>query len=111
MATFVELGGDLVVVGGNFTTVRTAASTTQIPRSHIFAFSKSTGAITSFAPALNGEVFSMLPTGDGRTVLVAGGFTSVNGQTVRSLVKLDVTTGRRVTQFKRRRSRVPSIRQ
>jgi len=99
VATFAELGGDIVVVGGNFTRVRTAASTTEIPRSHIFAFNKSTGAITSFAPALNGEVFSMLPTGDGQTVWVAGGFSTVNGQTVRSLVKLNVTTGQRVTQF------------
>ncbi len=97
--TFAEVG-NTVLVGGNFTQTRTDASETVVPRSYIFAFDRSTGEITPFNPAINGEVFKIIPTGDGQTVWVAGGFSSVNGATVRSLVKLDITTGLRVTSFK-----------
>ena len=96
--TFAEVG-NTVLVGGNFTQTRTDASETVVPRSYIFAFDRTTGEITPFNPAINGEVFKIIPTGDGQTVWVAGGFSSVNGVTVRSLVKLDITSGLRVTSF------------
>lgn len=95
---FAEVG-NIVVVGGNFTQARTAASPTVVPRSYIFAFDRTTGAITPFNPTLNGEVYQILSAGDGQTVWVAGGFSSVNGQTVRSLVKLNLSTGQRVASF------------
>ncbi|MBT1002474.1 PKD domain-containing protein [Paenarthrobacter sp. DKR-5] len=91
--------GDIVVVVGNFTTVRTAADTTEIPRTNIFAFKFSTGEITSFAPAVNGELMDVEATGDGKTVWIAGGFSSLNGETVRGVAKIDVTTGQRDPSF------------
>lgn len=91
--------GNLVVVGGNFTSVRSWDDETPIARTHMMAFDRATGDVTSFNPQINGEVFSVEPTGDGSTVWVAGGFSSVNGETVRSLTKIDVNTGQRVTSF------------
>ncbi|MCZ2404221.1 hypothetical protein IV498_13790 [Paenarthrobacter sp. Z7-10] len=93
--------GDIVVVVGNFTQVRTQASTTIIPRTNIFAFKFSTGEITSFAPAVNGEVMDVLAVGGtSNQIWIAGGFSTVNGTTQRAVAKLDVTTGTRDASFK-----------
>ena len=92
--------GDVMVVAGNFTTVTTASDPdTNVARSHLFAFSISTGQLTSFAPALNGEVTDVESTGDGQSVWIAGGFSNLNGQTVRSLARVDLGSGQRVTSF------------
>ena len=99
VSSFAEVG-DVMVVGGNFTTVTTvAAPNTTVARTHLFAFETSTGTLTSLAPALNGEVTDVLSTGDGQSVWVAGRFSTVNGQTVRSLAQFNILTGQRVTSF------------
>ena len=93
--------GNLVLAGGNFSTVENPSRTQQYTRNYIFAFEKGTGVISpTFVPDLNGEVFSIVPTGDGQTVWIAGGFNTVNGQTYRGVVKLNVSTGQVVTQFR-----------
>ncbi len=93
--------GDTMVIGGNFTQIATAAApNTSIARPYVFSFQKGTGQInSSFSPVVNGEVTSILPTGDGQTVWIAGGFSSLNGETVRNIAKVDLATGQRVTQF------------
>jgi PKD repeat protein len=93
--------GDTVVVGGNFSQIASAADrNTPIDQEYLFSFQKNSGTINSnFSPQLNGEVTSVLPTGDGQTVFVAGGFNNVNGETVRNLAKLNLATGQRVTSF------------
>ena len=97
--TFAEVG-NLIVAGGNFSTVAPSNQSFQLQRTNIFAFQKGNGQISqTFNPTLNGEVFEILPTGDGQTVWVVGGFSQVNGQTVRSIVKLNVNTGQRDTSF------------
>ena len=97
--TFAEVG-NLIVAGGNFSTVAPSNQSFQLQRTNIFAFQKGNGQISqTFNPTLNGEVFEILPTGDGQTVWVVGGFSRVNGQTVRSIVKLNVNTGQRDTSF------------
>jgi PKD repeat protein len=99
VSAFAEVG-DTVVVGGNFTGVRRPNTSTTITRNHLFAFTRGTGEIsTTFVPQVNGEVREVLPTGDGRTVWIAGQFTSLNGQSTSRLAKIDVTTGQRVTTF------------
>jgi PKD repeat protein len=96
---FAEVG-DIVVAGGDFSRVRTEQDTTEIARNDIFAFRKGTGEITSFAPVLNGDVFDILPTGDGQTVWIAGGFTSVNGApNTRVIARVNVNTGAVVASF------------
>ncbi len=96
--TFADMGS-YVISGGNFTTVRKANTSANVARSNIVSFDKSTGNIRSFNPAPNGEVFKILPSGDGQTIFVAGGFSTVNGQSVRSIVKLDAVTGARISTF------------
>ena len=92
--------GNTVVLGGNFTQFRPSNSQTVINRSHVFSFQKGSGTINAgFDPIVNGEVTSVLSTGDGQTVWIAGGFSQLNGQTVRSIAKVNLATGERVTQF------------
>ena len=89
-----------MVVGGNFTTVTTvAAPNTNVARTHLFAFNISTGSLTSLATGLNGEVTDVESTGDGQSVWIAGGFSTVNGPTVRSLARININTGQRMTSF------------
>jgi PKD repeat protein len=96
---FAEVG-NVVVVGGDFTRVRNEDDPTEITRVDIFAFNKGTGTITSFAPVLNGDVYDILPTGDGQTVWIAGGFTSVNGApNTRVVARVNVNTGAVVSSF------------
>jgi len=92
--------GNTVFSGGSFTSVQAPGAATPEARGNIVAFEKGTGVLSStFKPSINGEVFKILPTGDGQTIFVAGAFSSVNGQTVKSIVKLDAVTGQRVTAF------------
>lgn len=96
--------GNLIVVGGNFTRVRNAGSSTDIPRRNLFAFNATTGQVsTTFAPNPNAQVSKVLPAPDGQSVYIGGNFTSVtsNGTTtsVSRLYKADITTGARITQF------------
>ena len=97
VAGFAQVG-DLTIATGNFTRVRTDASTTEIARTHMFAFT-SAGDITSLNVALNGEVMDVLAVGDGKSVWIAGSFNTVNGVTVRGLAKINVLTGQRDTSF------------
>src|SRR5512142_629854 len=53
------LVGNTVVVGGSFSTVATADESTWYRRAHLFAYNLATGAISSFAPALNGTVLAL----------------------------------------------------
>ena len=93
--------GNLVIAGGNFSTVENPNRTQQFARNHIFAFEKGTGVISAtFVPEFNGEVTSIVPTGDGQSVFIAGGFNTINGETQRGVVRVNIFTGQRVTQFK-----------
>jgi hypothetical protein len=94
--------GNKIVAGGQFTRVASAAyPATAIPRSHIFAFDATTGAIdTAFAPVLDAEVESLAVAPDGLHVFAGGKFTRINGVAQKSLVKLRLSDGARITAFK-----------
>lgn len=92
------LVGNTVVVGGSFSTVATADESTWYRRSHLFAYNLATGAVSSFAPALNGTVLA-LAAGPNSTVYAAGDFTTVDGSRQRSVVQLDLATGSRIAAF------------
>jgi len=100
--------GDIVYAGGRFTSVAPPRSTAGEPRSNLFAFTASRGALLpasgpgAFAPVINGEVVGLAT--DGTSLFVAGRFTSVNGVARRGLVKLDPATGAVVTAFNARLS-------
>ncbi|HEU5155430.1 MAG TPA: hypothetical protein VFU43_00400 [Streptosporangiaceae bacterium] len=104
--------GSMVVVGGTFTKVQQAGTRKVFDRTGIFAYNKSTGAVsTAFAPKLlksskdingnflPGEVYALQP-GDNGTVYAAGYYTTVNGATVRSLSRLKLADGTNDTGFK-----------
>jgi hypothetical protein len=94
--------GNTVVAGGQFTNVASAtAPTVAIPRGNIFAFDATTGAIsTTFAPALDAQVESLAVAPDGLHVFAGGSFTKINGVAQKSLVKLRLSDGARITAFK-----------
>jgi hypothetical protein len=94
--------GNRVFVGGTFTTVRNAGSSTNITRNYLFSFNLSTGTVdTSFTPNLNRAVEAIAPGPDGASVYVGGKFTTTNGQGTpyRRLVRLNATNGSTVTAF------------
>lgn len=96
--------GNLIVVGGRFSTVRNAGSATDIPRRNLFAFNATTGQVsTTFAPNPNSSVYKLLDAGDGQSVFIGGQFTSVTSAgssvSVSRLYKADTTTGNRIATF------------
>ena len=96
--------GDKMVAGGLFTRVANAATpTTAIPRSNIVGFDATTGTVdTAFAPVLDGEVESLAVAPDGLHAFAGGSFTKINGVAQKSLVKLRLSDGARITAFKGR---------
>ena len=49
--------GNTIVVGGTFTTIRDGGSSTNVARSYLFAYDKTTNVVnTAFAPTFNGSV-------------------------------------------------------
>jgi hypothetical protein len=96
--------GNVIIVGGSFTTVRNAGSTTDIARRNLFAFNATTGQIsTTFVPNPNSTVYKVLPAADGTSVYLGGNFTSITSggtnASVSRLTKLSVATGTRDTGF------------
>ena len=91
--------GSTVYLGGQFSRVRSASSTTEIGRANIVAFNATTGAISSFAPSFNGEITSIVPSADGQSLYVGGFFTTVNGVASRSLARISATSGANVAGF------------
>ncbi|WP_245604489.1 PKD domain-containing protein [Nocardioides aequoreus] len=92
--------GNSIVLGGSFAQTRNDASTTQIPRSNLVAFDETSGQIsTTFLPNPNGEITTVLPTGDGSTVFVAGAFSSIGGVARSNLARIRVSDGAVVQTF------------
>jgi hypothetical protein len=90
--------GDTVVVGGSFTKVTDSAKKQTLARKNIFAYGLNDGVIRSFAPTVDGAVYS-LAAGSGGTAYVGGGFKTVNGTAQRGLAQLSVSSGQRVSAF------------
>ncbi len=92
--------GDTIVVGGNFSNVRNWNSATDIARTHLFAFSESTGqVIAGFNPSLTGEVQTLAISADGQWVYVGGYFTHVNGVAQRGITKISLASATRDPNF------------
>ena len=81
--------GTTMYVGGTFTQVQ-EANASIYPRSYLFAFDTTTGAISkTFKPTLTGAVNALAT--DGTSLFVGGDFTTVNGETHGRLVALDAS--------------------
>jgi hypothetical protein len=90
--------GNTVVVGGSFTTVKNSTGTATYQRRNIFAYDITTGAVSSFAPALDGTVLA-LAAGPAGTIYVGGAFHYVNGVKQRGITQLNPATGKRIPAF------------
>jgi PKD repeat protein len=92
--------GDRIFIGGNFTQVKEAGSSTVIDRSRVLAFNATTGKIDDgFKPAADGEVSVLLPSADGRSIYLGGMFTHIDGVAHKVLARLDIDTGQPVAGF------------
>jgi hypothetical protein len=69
-------------------------------RSNAFSFSETTGAMTSWAPQVNGKVRSIAFSPDCSTAYLGGLFTTVNGVAAAHIVAVDAATGAVRTGFK-----------
>jgi hypothetical protein len=92
------LVGDTVVVGGAFTKVSDSSRKHTYARKNIFAFGLGDGQIRSFAPEVDGAVYS-LATGPDSTVYAGGAFKTVNGSAQRGITRLYAGSGERVSSF------------
>ncbi len=92
--------GEMIVVGGSFTQVRSATNSTVLTRNRVFAFDATTGEISNaFNPSPNGTVYKVQQATDGTSAYVGGSFTSAGGAARRNLFKINVATGQVVTAF------------
>jgi hypothetical protein len=92
------LVGDTVVVGGAFTKVSDASRRLTFARKNIFAFGLYDGQIRTFAPEVDGAVYS-LATGPDHSVYLGGAFKSVNGVAQRGLARVSLLDGGRYASF------------
>lgn len=89
--------GTTMFTGGDFTQVADKNDANPVTRTDVFSFSASTGALTTFAPVLDGPVWAIAFSG--ADVYVAGSFTHVNGQARRGIAELDASTGALIPAF------------
>jgi hypothetical protein len=92
--------GSTMYAGGHFHSVLNAARTSTYTRTNLVAFSATSGALTSWAPSVNGAVYAMEASADGRYLYVGGDFTTFAGVSVNHLVKYDLVNLRVDTTFR-----------
>ncbi len=94
--------GDMVVVGGSFSQVRSATSTTVLTRNNLVAFNATTGVISNtFVPNPNNTVYKVQAAADGVSVYAGGRFSSAFGLSMPSrLFKANVAQGTRDPVFR-----------
>jgi hypothetical protein len=90
--------GNVVYVGGTFTTVVNAGKSAKLPRSFLLAYDATTGAVLPFAPTVDGAVETIAPAPDGTSIIIGGRFKTVNGVAQRSLAMI-AADGSRVASF------------
>lgn len=85
-----------VYLGGTFTAVRppgAAVGSSEVARSDLAAFDSTTGQLVQeFDPNVNGAVYSLKVSPDGRTLYAGGAFTTVSGQPRQHIAALDITS-------------------
>ncbi|MFL6238835.1 MAG: hypothetical protein ACJ735_04985 [Actinomycetes bacterium] len=97
---YLAQAGNTMVAGGDFTQVQNHSGGTTYTRNDLFSFDATTGAVNpSFAPNLDGTVYSLAISPDGIGVLVAGAFHHVNGVSSVSLVEVRLSDGSIVSTF------------
>ncbi|MFF0340502.1 fibronectin type III domain-containing protein [Kribbella sp. NPDC004875] len=94
------IAGNTVYAGGLFTRLRQPGKLSgQAPetlRSYVAAFDRTTGAPTSFNPTVNGPVYAIATSPDGKWVVIGGDFTMVNGLRRSKIAMFSTATGKLV---------------
>lgn len=93
----VTSSGTTMYAAGRFTSVAQGSMTYQ--RSNVMSFDAGTGAMTAFAPNVNGQVNTIALSPDCGTAYLGGTFTSINGTTVKNIAAVNVNTGVVLTTF------------
>ncbi|WP_020387599.1 WD40 repeat domain-containing protein [Kribbella catacumbae] len=91
--------GNIVYAGGLFTRIRQPgkpAGQGETARTYIAAFNRTTGAPLAFAPKLNGAVWAIATSPDGKWVVIGGDFSTVNGIRRNRIAMFSVATGKLV---------------
>jgi PKD repeat protein len=95
--------GNVVYAAGSFSNARQAGTAagagTLTSRTNILAYNITTGALTSFAPTVNGVIKGIAASPDGTRIYIGGSFNTVDGQTRYNLAAVDSTTGALVPGF------------
>ena len=91
--------GGRTFLGGEFSTVTSAGSSTTLTRHRVLSFDAQGIVDPGFAPDLNKQVNALLPGPADGTVYVGGAFSTMNGAPVRRLLLLDTATGAPVPGF------------
>ncbi|WP_119727279.1 PKD domain-containing protein [Thermomonospora amylolytica] len=93
--------GNKVIIGGTFTQLKDAGSSTVVNRRYLAAFNATTGKLdTGFQPNVDQPVRDILAAPDGDTVYIGGNFATVGGANSKGVARINVTNGARVTTFK-----------
>jgi hypothetical protein len=96
----VKTAGDRTFVGGRFTGVQNGPAASPVAQGALAAFDLDGNWISSFRPVVNGRVWNMVTTPDGK-LIIAGDFTSVNGApNTAGLAALDPATGEVISTWK-----------
>lgn len=93
------VAGNTVYAGGLFTRIRQPgqpASRGGAVRSYLAAFNRTSGAPTKFAPKLDGAVWAIATSPDGKWVVIGGDFTTIDGLPRKRLAMFNVATGKLV---------------
>ncbi|MEU4195190.1 fibronectin type III domain-containing protein [Kribbella sp. NPDC026611] len=93
------VAGNVVYAGGLFTRIRPPghkAGVGDAARKYFAAFNRTTGAPTRFAPAVNGPVWSVATSANGRWLVIGGDFTTVDGVPRPHVAMFNVATGKLV---------------
>ena len=68
-------------------------------RNNAFSFNATTGAMTSWAPNVNGQVDSVALSADCSTAYLGGKFTAINGTAVQNIAAVSTSTGNVLSTF------------
>lgn len=92
--------GDVVLLGGTFTALRSPDDSVTRSRAGLAALDAVTGALLPWNPGVSGgEVRALATSEDGTTVYVGGTFTSLAGQASTGLGAVSLSSGAPVAGF------------
>lgn len=95
---YVPMGG-VMYACGDFSQVKSSDNTITYDRANLFAFDPFSGAMSDFAPVVDGPVYTCAASPDGQSIYIGGDFGTVNGQPAVNVAEIDVTTGALVPGF------------